>query len=151
MNRDNIIILKADKGGTVVIMNTNDYIEEGNTQLNNTEFYTSVDTDPTQAKTELINTRICEGQINSNTNLATIKKSLEKNWNILSINNEKPIIAYKRNKNLRELMGQVHLSNDKLIKSGRRNIMKVYCKPCLPKLNNHCCNQQDNCLTYTIN
>ena len=57
MNRDDII-LKADKGGAVVTMNTNDYIEEGNRQHNNTEFYTSVDTDPTQAKTDLINTSI---------------------------------------------------------------------------------------------
>ena len=69
--------------------------------------------------------------VTHNTNLPTIKKSPEKKWNILSLNkeisdafNEKPIMEYKRNKNLRELIGQVHLSNDKLIKSGRRNIMK---------------------------
>ena len=48
-----------------------------------------------------------------NTNLPTIKKAIDKNWNILSINremsdifNEKPIISFKRNKNLRELIGQ---------------------------------------------
>ena len=35
MNIDDIIILKADKGGDVVIMNTNDYIEEGNRQTLN--------------------------------------------------------------------------------------------------------------------
>ena len=58
MNRDDIIILKADKGVAIVIMNTNDYIEEGNRQRNNTEFYPSVDTDTTQANTELINTSI---------------------------------------------------------------------------------------------
>ena len=58
MNRHDITILKADKGVAVVIMNTNDYIGEGNRQLNNTEFYTSVNTGKTQANTELINTRI---------------------------------------------------------------------------------------------
>ena len=63
--------------------------------------------------------------------------------------NEKPIIAYNRNKNLRELIGQVHLSNDKLSKSGRCNITKGYYKPCLTKLTNLCCKQIIRTVTFT--
>ena len=81
MNRDDIIILKADKGGVVVMMNTNDYIEEGNRQLNNTELYTSIDTDPTQANTELINTSI--------RNFATDKLITEKSAKSLRVDNPK--------------------------------------------------------------
>ena len=91
-----------------------------------------------------------------NTNLPTIKKAIDKNWNILSINremsdifNEKPIISFKRNKNLRELIGQVHLKNDKPIKPGRRNISKGYCKPCLTRMNNLCCKQITSTSVYT--
>ena len=47
----------------------------------------------------------------------------------------------KEEKALREMTGQVHLSNDKLNKPGRRNITKGYCKPCLTKLNNLCFKQ----------
>ena len=81
INRDDIIILKADKGGAVVIMNTKDYIEEANRQLNNTDFYTSVDMDPTQAHAELINTSI--------RNFVKEKLITEKSGKALSVENPK--------------------------------------------------------------
>ena len=37
--RDDIIIIKADKGGAVVIVDVKDYIKEAERQLNNTENY----------------------------------------------------------------------------------------------------------------
>ena len=81
INRDDIIILKADKGGAVGIMNTKDYIEEANRQLNNTDFYTSVDMDPTQAHAELINTSI--------RNFVKEKLITEKSGKALSVENPK--------------------------------------------------------------
>ena len=81
INRDDIIILKADKGGAVVIMNTKDYIEEANRQLNNTDFYTTVDMDPTQAHAELINTSI--------RNFVKEKLITEKSGKALSVENPK--------------------------------------------------------------
>ena len=44
-----IIIKKADKGSAVVVMNTTDYLREGYRQLNDTNFYTKLDHDPTQS------------------------------------------------------------------------------------------------------
>ena len=37
--RDDIIITKADKGGAVVIVDVDDYIQEANRQVDNKEFY----------------------------------------------------------------------------------------------------------------
>ena len=37
--RDDIIMIKADKGGAVVIIDVDDYIREANLQLDNTDFY----------------------------------------------------------------------------------------------------------------
>ena len=37
--RDDIIITKADKGGVVVIVDVDDYVQEANRQLENKEFY----------------------------------------------------------------------------------------------------------------
>ena len=53
--RDDIIVTKADKGGTVVIMNVDDYIKEANRQLDNTEFYTKLITNPTTTNYDIVN------------------------------------------------------------------------------------------------
>ena len=42
-----IIIKKADKGSTVVVMNTTDYLREGYRQLSDTKYYTKLIDDPT--------------------------------------------------------------------------------------------------------
>ena len=51
-NREDIVITKADKGGKVVVMDREKYIENCEGQLNDNEFYTKVDQDPT---TNIIN------------------------------------------------------------------------------------------------
>ena len=57
-NRDDIIVTKADKGGAVVIMNVDDYIKEANRQLDNTEFYTKLITNPTTTNYDIVNNTI---------------------------------------------------------------------------------------------
>ena len=46
--RDDIIITKADKGGAVVIVEVDDYIQEANRQLDNNEFYKKLIIDTTE-------------------------------------------------------------------------------------------------------
>ena len=49
LSKDSEIIIKpADKGGAIVIQNTKDYIAEANRQLNDTNTYLKLDSDPTQ-------------------------------------------------------------------------------------------------------
>ena len=46
-NNQDITIKPADKGGSIVIMNTNDYIQEARRQLSNPQHYKIMNTDPT--------------------------------------------------------------------------------------------------------
>ena len=46
-NRDDVIFTKADKGGAVVIWDTQDYINEATRQLNDVTSYKKLDEDPT--------------------------------------------------------------------------------------------------------
>ena len=52
MNND-IVIKPADKGGSIVIMNTTDYIAEAQRQLNNPNHYDKLQEDPTQKNSTL--------------------------------------------------------------------------------------------------
>ena len=56
--RNDIIITKADKGGAVVILDINDYIDEANRQLNDTNNYEQLDFDPIELHTEKIKSEI---------------------------------------------------------------------------------------------
>ena len=51
--RDDTIITKADKGGTVVIIDVNGYIREANRQLDNTDFDKKIPNDPTESNRNL--------------------------------------------------------------------------------------------------
>ena len=53
--RDDIIITKTDKGGAVVILDVDDYINEANRQLNNKEFYKEVPNDSTELNRKKVN------------------------------------------------------------------------------------------------
>ena len=46
-NNPDITIKSADKGGSIVIMNTTDYIQEAQRQLSNQQHYRTLNTDPT--------------------------------------------------------------------------------------------------------
>ena len=58
--RDDIIIAKADKGGAIVIVDVDDYIQEANRQLDNKEFYKKLTIDPTEINRIKVNRTINE-------------------------------------------------------------------------------------------
>ena len=58
--RDDIIITKADKGGAVVIVDVDDYIQEANRQLDNKEFYKKLTIDTTEISRIKVNRTINE-------------------------------------------------------------------------------------------
>ena len=56
--RDDIILTKADKGGALVIMDVESYIQEAERQLSNETSYGKLISDPTKLHAERINTAI---------------------------------------------------------------------------------------------
>ena len=54
-SRDNIIITDADKGGTVVRFDVEDYIKEAERQLHNTENYKRLNHNPTTTSNKTAN------------------------------------------------------------------------------------------------
>ena len=58
--RDEIIIIKADKGGAVVIIDADDYIRKANRQLNNTDSYKKIPNGPTESNRNEVNNTINE-------------------------------------------------------------------------------------------
>ena len=81
-----------------------------------------------------------------NKKLPNLKKAINDNWDILSINQEiaplfqeKPILAFRRNRNLQNMLCKYKLKNGRPITRKERKIGK--CRPCLSKSNNKCCAQ----------
>ena len=80
-----------------------------------------------------------------NKNLPNISSTIDKHWHLLQTNpkiaaacKEKPVIAFRRNKNLRDLIGQTHLSkNKKIIPKNHPKEGSSYA--CLSRANNQCC------------
>ena len=58
MQRNDIVICNADKGGATVIVDVKDYIKEANKELDDEKFYKKLPTDPTHTNLELINNTI---------------------------------------------------------------------------------------------
>ena len=89
-----------------------------------------------------------------NKSLPKIKAAIEDNWNLLQINpnlseifKEKPILAYRRNRNLKDLIGQTTIQNNK-VQRNKKNTQKGKCRPCLTKSNNLCCRQVKSATTF---
>ena len=90
-----------------------------------------------------------------NTNHPEISKIINRHWPILHTNRElaktfqnRPVMAYRRNKNLRDLIGQVHLSrNKKVIPRKRPRITGS--SACLSRANNLCCRHTVSTKTFT--
>ena len=64
--RNDIIIIKADKGGAVTILNLEDYITDAYKQLNNTQCYKKLTHDPTYQRAKTINDTIDMFKANHN-------------------------------------------------------------------------------------
>ena len=82
-----------------------------------------------------------------NKDLPPIRKIINKHWGLLQTHRDlapifknKPIVAFKRNRNLRDLIGQMHLSNGKKILPQKRPNIPG-CAPCLSTTKNKCCRQ----------
>ena len=79
-----------------------------------------------------------------NRNLPDVRRVIHDNWNILSTNNklgkifaDKPILTFKRNKNLKDLIGgNKLLNNQKIIKKVSKT---GHCSSCLSQIGNICC------------
>ena len=91
-----------------------------------------------------------------NQTLPNAKEAINKNWNILQINTklkdtfkEKPIIAYRRNKNLGDILGQKTLKNGKVFRRKTIDNRKGRCSPCHSRSNCKCCRQLVNTDTFT--
>ena len=81
-----------------------------------------------------------------NKSLPNIAELLDKDWYLLKINHglslkfpQKPMIAYRRNPNLRQLIGQHRIENGKVVKKKTKSTGK--CTPCRSKQGNKCCKQ----------
>ena len=79
-----------------------------------------------------------------NKNLPPIQHIINKHWHILHTHSdiapaflERPILAYRRNKNLRNLIGQVHLKGRKI--TLKKHPKLTGCSPCLISNKNKCC------------
>ena len=80
-----------------------------------------------------------------NKHLPSINPIIEKHWHLLKTNPEiaskfcnKPVLAFRRNKNLRDILGQTHLSkNKKIVK--KKPPTGGSSQACLSRINNQCC------------
>ena len=80
-----------------------------------------------------------------NKNLPKFKEILEDKWHHLEINptvkekfRDKPLICYKRNRNLRDELGQTKITNNKVIRT--KPLKRGRCSPCLGRSDCMCCN-----------
>ena len=83
-----------------------------------------------------------------NRTLPNIKKVIDEHWHLLQINPKlknafqgKPIIAYKRNRNLKEIIGSNKILNNKVIRKKKAEKKHLFCSPCYTRRNNLCCQQ----------
>ena len=88
-----------------------------------------------------------------NNTLPNLKNIMAKNWNLLSINKDiakkftkEPLIAYRRNPNLRQLLGGNKIENGKVIRQKQNHTGK--CSPCKPNRAYKCCRQMKSTSTF---
>ena len=85
--------------------------------------------------------------------LPNLMEIIEKNWHLLQINAritnkfvEKPRIAYRRNPNLRQLIGGHRIERNKVVKKTIKTL--GICTPCRSQMGNKCCKQMKHTSTF---
>ena len=80
-----------------------------------------------------------------NRDLPNLKEKLDETWPLLQINptkkqkfTAKPIVCYRRNKNLRDIIGQTKIVNNRVAR--KRTILRGRCAPCRSRPDAKCCN-----------
>ena len=80
-----------------------------------------------------------------NQRLPNLKGILNNTWEHLQINPtvkekfvEKPIVCYKRNRNLRDILGQTKISRNRVVR--KKQTSKGRCAPCMGRSDCLCCN-----------
>ena len=83
-----------------------------------------------------------------NPQLPNIKEAISNYWKILHINpqlkeifDQQPIMAFRRNKNLGDIIGQKTINNGKVIRKNNIKNRKGWCSPCNTRNFNLCCRQ----------
>ena len=84
-----------------------------------------------------------------------ISKVMRKHWNLLSINespkemfNCQPITSFRRNKNLKELIGSNKIAKNKVKKRQIQKLKPGKCSPYLTNLRPLCCKQVRRTTTF---
>ena len=84
-----------------------------------------------------------------------IKKIINSHWDILRTHGdlaetftEKPVVAFKRNRNLRDIVGNMHLSRGRKIIKEKRKPRFPGSKACLTHGNNQCCRHLQSTKTF---
>ena len=85
--------------------------------------------------------------------LPKINEILDENWKLLQVNEtesrkftEKPRVCYKRNRNLRDILGQTRIKNNKVV---RKKETKGRCTPCRGRADAKCCTHMVNTDVFT--
>ena len=90
-----------------------------------------------------------------NTELPRITHVINKHWHLLKTNPEiatafedKPVLAFRRNKNLRDILGQTHLSRNRKI-TAMKPRKEGSCYACLSGAGSQCCSHVISTKTFT--
>lgn len=88
-----------------------------------------------------------------NKQLPKIQQIVDNTWNTLKINpeeaikfEEKPLLCFRRNQNLKDLIGQTRISKGKVMKRKKNKIGK--CSPCLSRRDTKCCKHVASTSTF---
>ena len=77
--------------------------------------------------------------------LFIIKCSYE---NLKTVFNNRPVYGYRRNKNLKDIIGQTTLRNNKVMRKNK-TLTPGKCSPCRSRYNNLCCKQVESTTVFT--
>ena len=92
-----------------------------------------------------------------NKTLSNIRQAIKNRWSLLHINDEiktsfteEPFIAYRRKSNLRDIIGQTTIKNNKVYRNNN-TLNQGKCSPCLTSARNRCCKQVKETKIFTSN